>query len=197
MKFVNKLKWILGISMVFLLIITTNLIDRSNFNQIRNSVVSIYDDRLVAKDYILEMTRLIHEKEVATVSADSTFFMNKNTQVNQDLDKLASLFESTKLTYEEQKAFDDFKGNLAKLKESERMDFSGNNNQNEVLKEHLKSMKGNLRLLSKIQLKEGGRQMLISKRAIDSIELFTHIEIYFLIFLAIVVQILVMYKPQE
>jgi hypothetical protein len=46
-------------------------------------------------------------------------------------------------------------------------------------------------------LEEGSRQLKISRRAIDTIELFTQIEIYILIFLAIIVQIIVMYKPKE
>jgi len=46
-------------------------------------------------------------------------------------------------------------------------------------------------------MNEGKRQMSISKRAIDSIELFTQLEIYVLIFLGVVVQVIVIYKPKE
>jgi len=52
MAFYNKAKWILGILMVFVLIIATNLIDKNNFLKVRDSVVTIYEDRLVAKDLI-------------------------------------------------------------------------------------------------------------------------------------------------
>jgi hypothetical protein len=58
-------------------------------------------------------------------------------------------------------------------------------------------IKKNLDDLSKIQLLEGSKQMSISKKAIDSVELFTQIEIYLLIFLAIVIQIIVMYNPKK
>ncbi|MGB5942285.1 MAG: hypothetical protein WBG71_05340 [Leeuwenhoekiella sp.] len=58
-------------------------------------------------------------------------------------------------------------------------------------------MKTNLDDLAKIQLDEGSRQMSISKRAVDTVELFTQIEIYLLVFLAIVVQIIVMYNPKK
>ena len=54
MTFFNKIKWTLGILMVFVLIVTTNLIDRNNFVRVKDSVVSIYEDRLVAKNLILE-----------------------------------------------------------------------------------------------------------------------------------------------
>ena len=62
---------------------------------------------------------------------------------------------------------------------------------------YLQSIKANLNNLSKIQLIEGSRQMSISKRAIDTIELYTQIEIYVLVFLAIIIQIIVMYKPKN
>jgi len=39
--------------------------------------------------------------------------------------------------------------------------------------------------------------MSITKRALDSVELFTQIEIFILVFLAIVIQIIVMYNPKE
>lgn len=39
--------------------------------------------------------------------------------------------------------------------------------------------------------------MSISKKAIDTVELFTQLEIYILIFLAIVIQIIVIYQPKK
>jgi hypothetical protein len=65
------------------------------------------------------------------------------------------------------------------------------------LNEQISAIKQILAELSKIQLNEGGRQMSISKKAIDTVELFTQIEIYLLVFLAIIIQIIVMYKPKQ
>ena len=53
----------------------------------------------------------------------------------------------------------------------------------------------NLHSLSKIQLAEGRRQKLIGKSAVDSVELFTRIEIYLLVIMAVIIQVLVMYNP--
>lgn len=74
MRFFNKIKWILGISVVFLLIITTNLIDRNNFITVRDSVATIYEDRLIAKDIVFDISLLINEKKLANVLEDSIFF---------------------------------------------------------------------------------------------------------------------------
>ncbi len=74
MTFYNKIKWVLGILMVFILILCTNLIDRNNFIRVKNSVVTIYNDRIIASDLIFEMSKLFHEKEIAVILLDSVFF---------------------------------------------------------------------------------------------------------------------------
>ena len=78
MAFYDKLKWILGILMIFILIITTNLIDKNNFLSVRDSVITIYEDRLIADDMVFEMLKNIHKKELAMASKDSIYFKNEN-----------------------------------------------------------------------------------------------------------------------
>ena len=197
MAFYNKIKWVLGILMVFVLILTTNLIDRNNFLRVKDSVITIYEDRLVANDIIFEMSKLIQEKEVAIARLDSVYFLERNNQVNNDIQDLVSRFGQTKLTIEEGKTFNEFKENLASLRNSETAFIQSKFSQNKSLTNYINNLKEDLYKLSKIQLSEGRRQTSISKKAIDSVELFTHMEIYILVFLAILIQIIVIYKPKE
>lgn len=197
MAFYDKLKWILGILMVFALIIATNLIDKNNFVRVRDSVVTIYEDRLIAKELIFEMLKSVQQKEIAVRLSDSTFFNQRSLKVNNNLKSLISSFEQTKLTTEENKVFDDLKKNFQLLFDSEDQYLNSDYKDNSQVVSHIESIKENLDGLSKIQLIEGSRQMSISKRALDTIKLFTQIEIYLLVFLAIVIQIIVMYKPKE
>ncbi|MCH3882109.1 MCP four helix bundle domain-containing protein [Tenacibaculum aquimarinum] len=197
MTLYNKLKWILGILMIFVLIIATNLIDKNNFVRVRDSVVTIYEDRLIANDLIFEMLKSVQQKELAVSLSDSTFFQNQNSKVNDNLQSLVSRFEQTKLTSEEAKVFKDLKGNVQSLIDSERQFLNSDYSNNFQIVNHIESLKTNLNDLSKIQLNEGSRQMSISKRALDNVELFTQIEIYFLVFSAVLIQIIVMYKPKE
>ncbi|GAL80388.1 hypothetical protein JCM19274_678 [Algibacter lectus] len=194
--FYNKLKWILGILMVFVLIIATNLIDKNNFVRVRDSVVTIYEDRLVANDLIFEMLKSVQEKELAVAISDSTFFDNKNSKVNHNIEALVSRFEETKLTSQEENVFTDLKQNVKLLVDAETKFLNSGYTDNAQIIKHIESLKTNLSDLSKIQLTEGNRQMSISKRALDSVELFTQIEIFILVFLAIVIQIIVMYNPK-
>ena len=193
MGFYTKVKWILGILMIFILIIATNLIDRNNFVRIKDSLENIYEDRLIAKDLIFEISKAVQEKELAAAKLDSVFFLNRNKKVNIDIETAIAAFEETKLTVKEAKVFNDFKNNIAVLKKSEVLKpFKDNSYNNQLLK-----VKKNLYDLSKIQMNEGKKQMDVSKRAIDSIELFTQLEIYALIFLGIIVQVIVIYNPKE
>ena len=196
MAFYNKIKWILGILMIFILIIATNLIDKNNFVRVRDSVVTIYEDRLIANDLIFEMLKSVQQKELAVLLSDTTFYKNKNLKVNDNLQSLVSRFEETKLTTEEAKVFNELKENVQLLLDSESQFLTSDFSDSSQVVSYINSLKTNLDDLSKIQLNEGSRQMSISKRAVDTVELFTQIEIYILVFLAILIQIIVMYKPK-
>lgn len=197
MTLFNKIKWVLGILMVFVLIITTNLLDKNSFNKVKNSVETIYEDRLVAKNIIFDLSNAIHQKELAIATYDSIFFINKNIKLKSEIEASIAQFESTKLTLKEKNVFGDLKENLETL-ESLETDFVTSKFENKQrLANQILVVKENLYDLNEIQLKEGERQISISKRAIDTVELFTQIEIYLLIFLAIVIQIIIIYNPKK
>lgn len=197
MTFFDKLKWVLGILMVFVLIIITNLIDRNNFIRVKDSVVSIYEDRLIANDLIFEMSKSVQEKEIAIVISDENFYSQKNTLVNEELQLLINRYDETKLTTKEFTVFNDFKENIQTLSKLENAFVETEMKEKEALLNHIFKIRENLDDLTKIQLDEGRRQMSISQKAIDTVELFTQIEIYLLVFLAIVIQVVVMYNPKK
>ncbi|CDF79488.1 methyl-accepting chemotaxis sensory transducer [Formosa agariphila KMM 3901] len=197
MAFYNKLKWILGILMIFVLIITTNLIDKNNFVQVRDSVVTIYEDRLIANDLIFEMLKSVQQKELAVALSDTTFFKGENSKVDANLETLISRYEQTKLTSDEATVFTDLKRNVGLLIDSEHHYINSTLSDRTQVVNYIENLKTNLNDLSKIQLSEGSKQMSISKRALNTVELFTQIEIYILVFLAILIQIIVMYKPKD
>jgi len=197
MKFFNKIKWVLGISMIFLLVITTNLIDRNNFVRVKDSVENIYEDRLVAKYHIYEISKLIHDKELTILKNDTILFEKNLKNINQEINSSISSFEKTKLTPEEFEIFKDLKEDLEKLKSVEiKFINQGFKNQSRII-DLLDNITANLDALSKIQMSEGNKQMNISKRAIENVELFTELEVYFLIVLAILIQIIVIYNPKK
>ncbi|TLF44937.1 MCP four helix bundle domain-containing protein [Maribacter aurantiacus] len=197
MTILNKIKWVLGILMIFVLILATNLIDRNNFLRVKDSVITIYEDRLVVNDIIFEFSQYVHEKEIAMMGKDSTFYGNRNLEINDKIQTLVRRYSETKLTKEEERIFNEFRQNLEELELQERAYVQTNMIERTSLLSKIDDVKENLFDLSKIQLSEGGRQMNISKKAVDSVDLFTRLEIYVLIFLAIIVQVIILYDPKK
>lgn len=188
-------KWILGIILVFGLITATNLIDRNNFERMRNAVVTIYEDRLVAKEILFELSSLIHQKEVAILTNDSAYFQQENKAVNAAVAKSLERFGATELTREELSAFNELKTQFAKLERAEQNYINNGDRQGAL--SAMRTIEARIEQLARIQMDEGRRHMIISQNAMDSIEFFTQIELYVLLFIAIAVQVLVLYKPKE
>ncbi|MHB0756026.1 MCP four helix bundle domain-containing protein [Polaribacter sp. M15] len=194
----DKIKWILGVLIIFVLIITTNLIDKDNFTRVKDTAITIYEDRLIAKDLIFKVSNKINTKEVAIVSSDLDFFKHENSSVNKEIDQLLFSFEQTNLTTEESYVFNNLKEQISALTKLENASLNDVNSANR--KNYLNiilQIKKSLKNLSEIQIREGGRLMSVSKKALSTIELFTQIEIYFLVFLAVIVQIIIIYNPKK
>jgi hypothetical protein len=197
MAFFNKVKWILGILIVFVLIVTTNLIDKNNFIRVRDAVVTIYEDRVVASDLIFDLSKSVQEKEIAAALLDTTFFYTRSEQLDKNILELLSRYDQTKLTKKEKKTLNNLKSDFEDLKISENILINSNFIEKRSFFNTISDIQENLYNLSKIQLSEGKRQMSISKKAVDKLEIFTQIEIYLLAVLAIVIQIIILYKPKQ
>jgi hypothetical protein len=197
----TRLKWFFGLLLVFFLILGTNLVDRKNFRQVRDSVVTIYEDRLVAKDIIFELFARMEEKNVALVAADTDFYQKRNQGVNGKIDELVESFRQTKLTRKEAEVFAMLQQHIAELQTTEVQFVEAAVEDQVALQSDLQTkltvVKDDLRNLSKIQIEEGRRQMFIGKEAVESVELLTNLEIMMLILIALVVQIAVLYNPER
>lgn len=160
-------------------------------------MVSLYEDRLVVKGLIFEMNNLIHEKQIAVVKNDRQFYLSKDAQIDKQMTNLVNKFKNTVLTENEKKLLNDFQNDYQSLDKIENQYKEGSLKSNRILEEKLDNLKVTLQGLSEIQLKEGKRQISISKRAVNTVKLYSQIEIYFLLFLAIIIQIIVIYKPKN
>ncbi len=189
----SKIRWGASILLVFFIVLITNIIDRENFNRLSYSVTTIYEDRIVASDLIFEMSRIIHQKELAIVSNDTSSLRNLSAS-NRELNSLTDRYNQTKLTENEKLVFSKLQGELKTLEQKELK--KGSLPVKELLNS-IDKINQHLYDLSKIQLQEGRRQVFISDKAKNTINLFTQGEIIFLILMAILIQIIIFYKPKE
>ncbi len=191
--FSEKIKWIAGLLVVFFLVLATNLVDRSNFNRIKNSVISIYEDRLVAKGIIFDMNALVNQKQVALLKGDTTFFKSDVNNVNEKINTLYTAFCKTKITREENLILNNFN---KKFEQLEKLELANKQTEEEYLNVLIETKK-RLSSLGQVQLDEGKREWLSINRNINSIEFFTQLEVIFLIITGILVQIIILYRPKS
>lgn len=151
----------------------------------------MYEDRIVASDLLFEMSRLINEKKITLIASDSTKEVATN---NREIKKLVAEYSHTKLTKDEERTFSLLQDELKVLENKENS--PGSVSSEELLKS-IKKIDQYLYDLSKIQLEEGRRQVLLSEKAKENIDLFTQWEIIFLIIMAIFVQVIILYKPSR
>lgn len=191
----NFIKWTIALLFVMGLIVATNRVDKDNFHQVANAIETIYEDRLVAKDLIFDISLLMHEKSMALANADTAFYEARILKVNQKIGQLIQLFAETKLTEEERLAFERLQSDIAKLSRYEVGVTATGFTRSKFMEGasapvQMEKILDDLRVLSKIQIEEGKRQMLIGKAAVNSIDFLTEMELYLLLALGIVVQLL-------
>jgi preprotein translocase subunit SecG len=195
MNFLTKLKWILGILLIFFVIVATNLVDRNSFSLVKESVATIYEDRLVAKNLIFNMYKVLQEKKLNAVTA-KPFATTELAGQQKELNLLVDRFDKTKLTREEGVIYTDFKTELENLFALEKNEKVMEVDNAAYLKQ-LSVLERSLNQLANIQLEEGNRQVSISRKALNTVDLFTKIEIYLLIILAVIIQVIIMYNPKK
>ncbi|MGR3810313.1 MCP four helix bundle domain-containing protein [Jiulongibacter sp. NS-SX5] len=194
MSLFEKIKWVLGILLVFIIVLTTNLVDRSNFNRIRSSVETIYEDRIVVNDLIFEISTIVHKKEIALRTGNASFFERENEIMNENIEGLISRYELTRITPNERIALNHLKTNLNDIEELESTLNPSEIPGSASIISKLERVKNNLTELSKIQLREGKKEKLTSDKTFETVDLFTKIEMVFLIVMGVLIQIIILYK---
>lgn len=193
----NKIKWFLAVLAVFLLIIATNFIDKNNFIHMEKSVDSIYHDRLLAKDILLDVSIKFHKKELAYSLNDTSYLRTQNDAVNAEISKLLEMFDRVGSTKKEEIIINRLNKNHTRLIKLESNSTPKDNLYNAECKEIFSAINKNIIELASEQVKEGKNQKFIASKAIEQVKLFSQIEIYFLIFLGLILQFIILYNPKK
>ncbi|QSE97467.1 hypothetical protein [Fulvivirga lutea] len=185
-KLWSKLKALAALVTVFLLVFATNRMDKNHFKMIQKSFSSVYEDRLVAKDHIFKISRLLDIKKNDLITGEITKIdFNINDSINVVVDKYAN----TRLTAKEEKSMNVLKKKLSKLYEIEK---SGDSSERAV---QIVEVLGELDKLAEIQMLEAKRELDKSNRLVESSNLISTLEIGTLILIGIIIQMLIFFKP--
>lgn len=181
--------FILG--MAFLLVLASNRLNRRNFSRVEQNVNTVFEDRVVAQDYIYQLNNLIHKKKLLVAESE----WKGNEPTNANIEKLVADFAATKLTNDESIYFDRFKENYTKLISLENYIDENRDpltmDSKEKLGIILEKISGNLDNLSKVQLTEGNLITQMSIKSLQMNQMLSRLEIAFLIIIGILFLVII------
>ncbi|WP_028377325.1 hypothetical protein [Leeuwenhoekiella sp. MAR_2009_132] len=193
----KRVNAILALSIVFLLVLATNRIDRKHFEVAQNSVKEVYNDRVVVQDYIFSISNALFYKRLAL--KDSLVKLQRLKE-NENIRTLLLNFKETKLTIAEARNFDKLQANFDRLIQLESQ-YSQPVKDTVVLKDKisqtLEAMQVNLKELSEIQIRESRDLTFNAQKSLDFSELLSNLEILFLIITGIAIQFILFYRVKK
>ncbi len=188
----------LALAVVFLLVLATNRLDHRHFSTVQNTVNSVFEDRVVAQDYIYRLNNLFQEKRLFLGLYDS---LAEGSRENAHIDELLTDFGNTKLTTKESFYFKELQKNfegLSALEQSINNCTDGMTENSRVkMESSLQRIMVNLNDLALTQLTEGRQLTETAKKSLDTNNLLSNLEIIFLIVIGIVVQVIVFYPTKK
>ena len=197
----QKIKIAAASLVVFLLVLATNIMDNNHFDIVQQSLETVLDDRLVAKDYIYKISRQIHLKNKLLYTSDHEQMAKANQKANDSIQTLVAKYAATELTPKEAQYFESLENNLDKLLQVEKqLDGKSPSEQVAAIEKaetYFTRIGSNLDVLSEVQLAEGKRQIHYSNRAIENSNLIAKLEIGALIVIGLIIQIFIFFKPSE
>lgn len=177
----GKLKASLLLTGVIIIILFNNLTERSQSQELKSAFESIYQDRLIAESYILQLSDELHAIqdmiEDNQMSSASRFesHLQKIEQINLD-------YLETQLTVEEKAHFDSF--------EKITWNISLGLKEEKEVTQQIEAALRELKVLSEIQIKEAAFLVTKTGKIFSSDANHARLEIALLIIAALVVQVI-------
>jgi len=197
----RKLKAALILTFLILLIFGKNVLERKNFNELGDSFISFYEDRLVVESYIFSISEKLFRIKLlinhCEFESDYSHVIDEITAYEEQILRLVGDFENTKLTTKEEGFLKDFKNIIqSNLRIAEYAQLyseeEGINKAN--VKEYNKYIEraiGDLDKLSQIQLEEGKILALNSDQVVNRSKIWSQFEVAALVILLVVIYLLI------
>ncbi|EKB47600.1 MCP four helix bundle domain-containing protein [Cecembia lonarensis] len=197
----RKFKIAIILTILIFLIFGKNLLERRNFNELGDSFISFYEDRLMVESYIFSISEKLFRIKLLVNHCD---FESDYSHVIEDIIayengilKLVKDFEATKLTTKEEGFLNDFKNiiqNNLRIAEYAELysDEAGINEENvKRYNAYIERAIGDLDKLSQIQLEEGKILAMNSDRVVNRSKIWAQFEVAALIILLVVIYLLI------
>jgi hypothetical protein len=196
----KKIRALIIVSLLLLLIYAKNLIERSSFKEISKAFSEVYNDRLVVKGYIFDISeKLFVIQELVdhcNINFDYGDIIKEITKNEDEILSIISDFEQTNLTNKEGVYLADFKKiieNDLNISSYELLytDSSGVNiEQVKRYDSRISDARKDLESLSDIQLVEGEKLVVKAKSLINRSQIWAQFEVAHLVLIFLVLYLL-------
>ncbi|SDQ22146.1 Transcription elongation factor, GreA/GreB, C-term [Flagellimonas zhangzhouensis] len=170
-----------------------NETNSDSFKILEQTVSSVYEDRLVAQEYIYQLNNLFHDKEMQFSNAS---LQQKKDVVTDNINQIFNDFADTELTAKELVYFTELRNNFDQLQqlESQMADESGFISQRNKV---LEAINSNLDELAEVQLTEAQQLTHRSQKSLKVSKLLSSLEIGFLTVIGILFLFIVFYPNKR
>lgn len=190
-----KIKTATFLTGIMIVILLSNLWERSQFSDLDESMTSIYNDRLKPASYLYELSNLLHQKRLLhdrNVVYPKAELEHRVTESNGAIAGLIKAYETTVLTPEERTQWLLFRERLREYDFQEQQWLAAYGKNQEVadgmhsrIHQAFNLTLGNLNALNKIQVGEGTNLQRSSHSIVSNTLILSYLEIALLIILSL------------
>ncbi|WP_285649726.1 MCP four helix bundle domain-containing protein [Allomuricauda sp. NBRC 101325] len=181
------------LAIAFFLVLASNRLNRRSYNILEQTVSSVYEDRLVAQEYIYQLNNLFHEKELELSKVGIQY---KNELITNNINQIFNDFSNTELTTKELVYFTELRNNFIQLQELEHQ-INGDSNLKFQKNKVLEDINSNLDELAEVQLTEAQQLTHRSQKSLKVSKLLSTLEIGFLTVIGILFLFIVFYPNKR
>lgn len=194
----QKVRITIGLLSVFLLVFMTNRLDKQHFEAVQDIINEVYEDRIVAQDYVYSLSSLYHYKyEHFLIGADSSKMQSVNNNINETI----NLFGQTKLTNKEAAVFRALQRDSEELlylaERPASQEGPPGEEQIKAFERKMQNVHSYLDDLAVIQLEEGERLKNVAQESLDTNSFFSQLELLFLIVVGLIIQVVIFVVPMK
>ena len=197
----RKLKVAIILTVIIVMIFGKNVLERKNFNELGDTFVSFYEDRLIVESYIFSISEKLFRIKLLVnhceFESDYSHVIDEISQYEKDILFLVEDFESTKLTTMEEEFLTDFKKIIMEnLRIAEyALLYSEETGINiKPVKEYnayIERAISDLEKLSQIQIDEGKKLAMNSDKVVNRSRIWAQFEVAALVILLVIIYLLI------
>jgi len=197
----RKLKVAIILTIIIVMIFGKNILERKNFNELGDTFVSFYEDRLLVESYIFSISEKLFRIKLLVnhceFESDYSHVIDEISNYENEILSLVRDFEKTKLTTLEEGFLTDFKRIIEEnLRIAEYAmlysDDSGINTKSvKEYNAYIERAVSDLEKLSQIQIDEGEKLAMNSDRVVNRSRIWAQFEVAALVILLVIIYLLI------